>query len=192
MRQLILPATCLALAACGASDNAPVQAQGPCAGVQQVQAARAEAEPFASLRGDQFMLGENPLPDKWVARDPAFGEACEISVMDGFFGEDSNIYTYKCQLFEAGTFDREENELKARAIMAEVEDTLKTCLGDAWTFEEKTEDLNADIYRKVKFEPKSGTPEINGFRADPVYIQLQFASSPRTRGGVWEIGRAHV
>lgn len=191
MRVAILGCSILALAACGgASTSEETQvAKGPCADVEMIMAAKSDAEPFQSLRGDNVMLGERPLEDKWVSRVSSFEGRCEINAMRGFFGEPTDIHTYGCILFEAGNFDREENEAKARAVLDDIETTLIACLGDEWTVEETTEKMDFDVYRKLKFSPVNEIESEAKFKADALYAEMSFTPFMRGRGGKsgWDV-----
>lgn len=191
MRCLILIGSLAALAACGgesATEETPV-ATGPCADVEMIMAAKSDPEPFQRLRGDNVMLGERPLEDKWVSKVSSFEGRCEINAMRGFFGEPIDIHTYGCALFEAGTFDREENEVKVREVLENVKTALITCLGDEWTVEETTEKMDFDVYRKLKFSPVDEVESDAKFTADPIYAEMSFTPFMRGRGGKsgWDV-----
>jgi hypothetical protein len=194
MRTIALSISIFALAACGNSGsdaaNAPQQvAKGPCSDVEMILAAKQDNEPFASLRGNNQMMGDMVLDDKWVAKTNAFDGACEVNAMRGFFGEPMDIHTFKCTLFEAGNFDRKENEVKARAAMAKVEATLSQCLGDDWIVEETTEKRDFDIYRKLKYSPVIPVETGSDFTVDALYAELSFTPFMRGRGGKsgWDV-----
>ena len=193
MRVAILGCSILALAACGGAktenNTAETKPAGPCAEVEMIMAAKSDAEPFQSLRGENVMLGERALEDKWTAKVSSFDGRCEINAMRGFFGEPTDIHTYGCVLFEAGNFDREENEVKARAMLEDIETTLISCLGDNWTVEETTEKRDFDVYRKLKFV-QTDAPETDAkFTADALYAEMSFTPFMRGRGGKsgWDV-----
>lgn len=194
MRTIALSISIFALAACGKSEpdatNTPQQvAKGSCSDVEMVLAAKQDVEPFASLRGNNQMMGDMVLDDKWVAKANAFDGACEVNAMRGFFGEPMDIHTFKCTLFEAGNFDREENEVKARAAMTKIEATLSQCLGDDWTVEETTEKNDFDVYRKLKYSPVTPVETKSDFKVDALYAELSFTPFMRGRGGKsgWDV-----
>lgn len=194
MRIVALGLSIVALAACGNSErdtaNTPQQdAKRPCSDVEMILDAKHDDEPFASLRGNNQMMGDMVLDDAWIAKANAFDGACEVNAMRGFFGEPMDIHTLKCTLFEAGTFDREENEVKARGAMAKIEVTLSQCLGDDWLVEETTEKRDFDIYRKLKYSPVIPVETKSDFTVDALYAEMSFTPFVRGRGGKsgWDV-----
>ena len=189
MKMLAILASVLGLAACGASGSGEALAAGPCGNVQPLLDARSEAIPFESLRGENKMLGDSPLPDSFVGKFPAFGGTCEAHTMSGFFGDTSTIYTYSCDLFEGGTMDRDANQGKAEKAFRQAQDELAACLGPDWTSEEKTESRDFDVYHKITYEPKDMVQNESGFTVDPAYLEMSYTPFMRGRGGPsgWQV-----
>jgi hypothetical protein len=162
-----------ALAACGQGET--TELKDPCAEIATIVAARSEAEPFTSLRGEQRMLGDSPLPDAWESNDTFKDSACRVSVMRGFFGGDTNIHIYTCDLFEAGTMNKDADGKLAEAAYEGAVSNVKACLGDAWTFEADTESSQYEVYGKTVFKPAQPEEQVGDFRADPLYVEMRYA-----------------
>lgn len=200
MHRHLLIAAIAALAACGNTSDSPApdetprkQAEkarpaDPCADVALFQAARSDDPPFSSLRGDPVMLEDQPLEDNWYAKEKHFGAACHVAVMSEFFGGETDFHLIGCTLFsEPSSFDREENELRARTVLEDTRTMLEGCLGDGWVMEETDQHHKADIYQKYKFEPE-GFETPYDFTADPIYLEMSYARFPG--GGVpsgWQV-----
>lgn len=173
MKRYMLLLPLAALAACGQGEAAGEK--DPCAAISTIIAARAEAEPFTSLRGEQRMLGDSPLPDAWESNATFDDSACRVSVMRGFFGGDTNIHIYTCDLFEAGTMDKDADGKLAEAAYEGAVGTVKACLGDAWTFAADTEDSQYEVYGKTVFKPVEPEEQVGDFIADPLYVEMHYA-----------------
>ncbi|WP_299950541.1 hypothetical protein [Hyphomonas sp. BRH_c22] len=157
--------------------------------------ARAEDEPFSSLRGDPRMLGGEPLPDAWESKETLLDSACRLSAMRGFFGGNTDIHTYSCTLFEAGTMNPEADGELARSAYEAAVSTAEACLGDAWTTDTVTESAQYDVYGKTTFKPVVPEEQAGGFRADPIYVEMLFSRFTEGRGGKsgWEVTlQAHL
>lgn len=182
MRILLASLTALAVSACGPETVS--KTSDPCAAVERIQTARLDKEPFESMRGDNIMLGDNPLDDSWVTSTDLFGKSCRVSAMRNFFGNDLHILN--CSLYAAtGSLNKEENEAKARKAVTEVREELTQCLGDSWEISETSESSDYDIYQKITFEqtePDKDTEDFE-FRADPLYIEMSYSPFMRGRGG---------
>jgi len=181
-----------ALTACGGADTSfkdPSQAAGTCGTIEMLNAARSDAEPFQSLRGDPVMMGENPVEDAFIMTGTAFNSTCEINAMRGFFGEPFDIHTLNCDLFNAGNFDKEENARLATAAFERVEANLSECLGDGWTQTEKDSDRDYEIYRKITYKRVDAQPTGAKFTSDPLYLELSYTPFLRGRGGKpgWQV-----
>jgi hypothetical protein len=184
MKTLAILASVLGLVACGASGQGTDPAvAGPCGNIQPLLDARGEAIPFESLRGENKMLGDSPLPDSFLGRFSAFGGTCEAHVMSGFFGETSTIYTYSCDLFEGGMMDRDADQVKAETAFKAAQDELAACLGSGWISEEKTDNPDFDVYHKITYKPEDMARSEGGFTADPAYLEMSFTPFMRGRGG---------
>ena len=186
MRHILL-APLLLLAACGSGSSEPskmAEVDGPCANVAPVLAARSDSEPFKSLRGDPRMLGDFPLEDSWDANFSAFDGSCRINAMRDFFGGESDMHMYTCELYaESGSFDKEARQAEAESIATNVTETLQECLGADWKMEEKTTSSDFEIYYKATFEPAEKQDSPFQFTADPVYVEMSYSPFMRGRGG---------
>lgn len=176
----------LVLAGCGGGGGTKEAAfePGSCDAVRSVLAAGQETVPYSSLRGEPKMQGERVLNDTWIAKSPAFGEHCEIGVISGMMGTDISLY--RCELFTAlRSSDRETTEAEARALMSDVSDTIKGCLGDEWVAEETTEHDDFEVYQNFVFEPVSGRPGADtfDFTVDPIFLKMSYTPYMRGRSG---------
>ena len=187
MRRYLFLLPLAALAAC--STGEAVAGADPCAQISAIMAARAEDEPFSSLRGDPRMLGDSPLPDAWESKETLLDSACRLSAMRGFFGGNTDIHTYSCTLFEAGTMSLAADGELAKAAYEEAVSTAEACLGDAWTMDSVTESAQYDVYGKTTFKPVVPEEQVGGFRADPLYVEMLFSRFTEGRGGKsgWEV-----
>lgn len=181
MRNAIIGLSILTLAACEAGEAAPAKDEGPCANVQPILDARGEAEPFLSLRGDNRMLGDRPLPDSFHGTHEAFGKSCKTDVMSGFGS--TVIYTYSCTLFEGKSMDREGDAAEAEAAFSEAATEMKACVGEGWEIEEDSEDMDFEVYRKLTYKPVDMQSSASGITVDPAYLEMSYTPFMRGRGG---------
>lgn len=180
MRVLLLLPVAM-LAACGETKTA--EAKDPCAQVSAMMEGRQEMPPFSNLKGEQAMMGETTLPDSWESTQDTLDGACRVNKMGGFFGADTAIYTYSCNMFEAGTTDEEADGKLAEAAYQKAVDQITACLGDAWTAETETESADHPVYHKTTFEPVEPEEQIGDFRVYPLYVEKSFTPFfGRTRG----------
>ncbi len=187
MRRYLLLLPLAALTACGKGEA--TAGKDPCAQISTIMAARDEDEPFTSLRGDPRMLGDEPLPDAWVSKDGLLDGTCRVSAMRGFFGGDTDIFTYSCTLFEAGTMNPEADGELAKAAYTEAVSEVEACLGDAWAAEKETESAQYEVYGKTTFKPVVPEEQVGDFSADPLYVEMLFSQFTGGRGGNsgWEV-----
>ncbi|GGD15057.1 hypothetical protein [Aquisalinus flavus] len=178
---LILPA--LVLAACS-GDNKAIAASGPCGPLQPVFDSRTNAVPFETVRKAKFKLGEVELDDKVTTGITLGDNLCTTSVMEGFFGQDANIYIFNCPVFQAGTLDREANEARAMEAFSRVEAMVTSCLGPDFIAETSEESTDLEVFRKTIWDFVD-PPEIaaGSFRADPAYLELSYSPFMRGRSG---------
>tara|TARA_R110000787_G_scaffold3868_20_gene14996 strand:+ start:7190 stop:7807 length:618 start_codon:yes stop_codon:yes gene_type:complete len=180
----------LPLAALGAcAEGEAVEPRDPCVQISAIMAARAEDEPFTSLRGETRMLGDEPLPDAWESNETLLDSACRLGAMRGFFGGNTDIFTYSCTLFEAGTMNQESDGELARAAYEEAVSTAEACLGDAWTTQAVSENAQYEVYGKTTFRPVVPEEQVGDFKADPLYVEMMFSRFTGGRGGKsgWEV-----
>ena len=173
MKRCLILLPLAVLAACGQGEAA--EGKDPCAAISTIIAARGEDEPFTSLRGEQRMLGDSPLPDAWESNATFDDSACRVSVMRGFFGGDTNIHIYSCDLFEAGTMDKDADGELAKAAYEGAVSDVKACLGEAWTSETDTESSQYEVYGKTVFKPVEPEEQVGDFTADPLYVEMRYA-----------------
>ena len=173
MKRYICLLPLAALAACGQGET--TELKDPCAEIATIVAARGEDEPFTSLRGEQRMLGDSPLPDAWESNATFNEKACEVSAMRGFFGGDTNIHIHTCDLFVAGTMDKEADGKLAEAAYKGAVSNVKACLGDAWTSEADTESAQYEVYAQTVFKPVEPEEQVGDFRADPLFVEMHYA-----------------
>ena len=176
------------LSACGAGEAGPAKVAGSCGNVQPILEARAEAEPFKSLRGKNRMLGDRPLPDSFEGKHDAFGKACTTNVMDGF-GGGATIYTYSCPLFEGNSMDRDADSKEAEAAFNKAADEMMACLGEGWETAEDTEHMEYEVYHKYTYKPADMQDSASGFTADPAFLEMSYTPFMRGRGGPsgWQV-----
>ena len=173
MKRYLILLPLAALAACAQGEAA--EGKDPCAAISTIVAARGEDEPFTGLRGEQRMLGDSPLPDAWESSETFKDSACRVSVMRGFFGGETNIHIYTCDLFEAGTLDKDADGELAKAAYEGAVSDAKACLGDAWTSETNTESGQYEVYSKTVFKPVEPEEQVGEFIADPLYLEMHYA-----------------
>lgn len=178
---LFLPA--LMLAACS-GDKTAAAATSPCGALQPVIDSRTEVVPFERVRKGKFKLGEMELDDKFITAVTVGNNLCTTSVMEGFFGEETSIYIFNCEVFQAGTLDSESNEAKARDAFDKVEAMMTACLGTDFIAETSDENADFDVYRKTTWQA-ANPPEMaeGSFRVDPAYLELSYSPFMRGRGG---------
>ncbi|MBY9067297.1 hypothetical protein K1X12_10325 [Hyphomonas sp. WL0036] len=181
MRATIIGLSILTLAACQGGEAAPAKAAGPCANVKPILDARGEAEPFLSLRGENRMMGEMPLPDSYLGQHDAFGKTCNTSVMRGFGS--GAIYTYSCTLFEGKSMNRDGDQAEAEAAFTKAAEEMKACVGEGWEIAEDTEDMDFEIYRKFTYAPAEMPSSSSGITVDPAFLEMSYTPFMRGRGG---------
>jgi hypothetical protein len=187
MRRYLFLLPLAALAAC--STGKAMAGADTCAQISGIMAARAEDDPFSSLRGDPRMMGEERLPDAWESKETLLDSACRLSAMRGFFGGNTDIHTFSCTLFEAGSMNAEADGERAKVAYEEAVMTAEACLGDAWTMDSVTESAQYDVYGKTTFKPVVPEEQVGGFRADPLYVEMLFSRFTKARGGKsgWQV-----
>ena len=146
MRGLLAAAGVLALAGCGGeTPTAPTEtvaeqaavatpaARDGCKDIADLAAALNEPEPFASLRSGNVIQGGEPLDDHFTTDVAPAGASCSMGGMEGFGDNSGMMYVANCQLFSSGSFDREENGVKAQAAYDAAKAELDKCLPAGWT-----------------------------------------------------------
>lgn len=150
MRGLLAAAGILALAGCGgeapaastesgseqAAATATPAARDGCKDIADLAAAMNEPEPFASLRTGNVMLGDTKLEDSFTTDVTPAGAACKMGMMNGFGQDSGMMHVVNCELFSSGSFDREENGVKAKEIFDKAKAELDRCLPAGWTARE--------------------------------------------------------
>lgn len=174
MRALLVATSVFALAACGAEAPAPVAAAAAaeveavaaaprdgCKDIALLAAALSEDTPFMSLRTGNVMLGDHKVDDQFTTDVQPAGAQCKMGKLSGWNPGDADTYVVNCALFSSGTFDEEENGVKAKAALDAAKAQLDTCLPTGWTArdggnhgDERTESL---IYETAADRARSET-----------------------------------
>lgn len=193
MRVLLAATSLFALASCGgeaappaASGDAgtPVAAQRDgCKDIATMATAMSEAEPFASLRTGNVMLGDHKVEDSFTTDATPAGASCKMGKMDGWNPGDAPMYVVNCTLFSSGMLDQEENGVKAKEVFDAAKQQLDTCLPAGWESrdggnngDERTEAL---IYETAADKARSETAD---FYVYPVELRKEYYSGSM-RGG---------
>jgi hypothetical protein len=177
MRGLLAAAGILALAGCGGETPAastetateqaaaatPVARDG-CKDIADLAAAINEPEPFASLRSGNVVQGGAPLDDHFTTDVTPAGASCSMGRMNGFSDDSGMMYVVNCELFSSGSFDREENGVKAKEIFDKAKAEVDRCLPAGWTAREgnnngieTTESLIYETAADIEREKTSST-----------------------------------
>ncbi|MDP3492217.1 MAG: hypothetical protein Q8R82_03820 [Hyphomonadaceae bacterium] len=146
MRALLAATSLFALAACGGEPPAPVSAEGDtatpaaapaardgCKDIAALASAMTEAEPFASLRTGNVMLGDQKVDDQFTTDVAPAGAQCKMGQMKGWNAGDPEMFVVNCELFSGGVFDEEENSVKAKTAFDAAKAELDKCLPAGWT-----------------------------------------------------------
>lgn len=193
MRALLAATSFFALASCGGEAAAPAAegeqapaaavARDGCKDIATLAAAMSEAEPFASLRTGNVMLGDQKVEDSFTTDAMPAGAACKMGKMDGWNAGDPPMYVVNCTGFSSGMLDEEENAVKAKAAFDAAKQQLDTCLPAGWESrdggnngDERTEAL---IYETAADKARS---ESSSFYVYPIELRKEYYTGSM-RGG---------
>jgi len=193
MRALLAATSLLALTSCGgeaappaSGGDAPAPATAQrdgCKDIATLASAMTEAEPFASLRTGNVMLGDHKVEDSFTTDVAPAGASCTMGKMDGWNPGDAPMHVVNCTLFSSGMLDEEENGAKAKAVLDAAKQQLDTCLPAGWASreggnngDERTESL---IYETAADKARSETAD---FYVYPLELRKEYYTGSM-RGG---------
>lgn len=146
MRALLAATSLFALVSCGGETPAQVASDGgaaspaaapaardSCKDIAALASAMTEAEPFASLRTGNVMLGDHKVDDQFTTDITPAGAQCKMGQMKGWNAGDPDMFVVNCELFSGGVFDEEENAVKAKAAFDAARAELDKCLPAGWS-----------------------------------------------------------
>lgn len=168
----------------GGETAAPATAQRDgCKDIATLATAMTEAEPFASLRTGNVMLGDHKVEDSFTTAVAPAGASCTMGKMDGWNPGDAPMYVVNCTLFSSGMLDAEENGAKAKDVLDAAKQQLDACLPAGWESrdggnngDERTEAL---IYETAADRARSETSD---FYVYPIELRKEYYTGSM-RGG---------